>query len=385
MKTVFAAAFPACLVQDDAWLKLPSATTLSRAQLLIDAAFCSFIKTKLQLCHFSDMFTYMFADSSPQAGNDWLLATCQMIAAQDLLPCIQAAQVMRRNSWQTFERAVEEGALEVLRQIVQQRDESGQFLKNKIQQHRLIPMAIGSGASSLDHKTRAIARALFSETQSVPDLTAFLSGVISVTPDMGVELAVGDVSGLPVRNILPSWLQELIQRDCEGLSELGQSSSMSMPNDFFMPRAVVVPGLNHIINNMCSDANKSMRHWDDWLVMFRPVDASLHHRHLRNRFIASCLQGSPHAWMEARFQVAPPSFAEWRWGSAVSVLQVLLPLGPLLRRAWDPAKFASSQSGVGDLQPAAGDRAEQLETVDEKHITQAIRSTWFWSFGKNGS
>ena len=50
---------------------------------------------------------YLFADSSPQAGSDWLLSTCLMISADRLEETVQAALALR-DTWQEFTTAVGE-------------------------------------------------------------------------------------------------------------------------------------------------------------------------------------------------------------------------------------------------------------------------------------
>ena len=199
-------------------------------------------------------------------------------------------------------------------------------------------------------------------------MKALLAGVVSMTTDMGVEMGVGDVSGFSVEEILP-WHQEQVQPHCDGLNAFNQGAASAPGRVHFMSNATVVPGLHHIINDMCADANKAMKQWDDWLASFRPVVALPHHRHLRNRLIATCVLQGPHECMQQRFQVTLPSFAEWRWGSVVSLLRLLLSLGPLLRRVWDPVKFASSQEGAAEMEERPPARPDHLEHVDATVLT----------------
>ena len=113
--------------------------------------------------HVADSVTYMFADSSPQAGSDWLLATCQSISGSDLSSCVEAARALCRHSRKRFEKAAEDSEMDAMKETVLQREENGRTLKSKLKIHRLIPMAKGSGASSLERKTLAIARSLYAE------------------------------------------------------------------------------------------------------------------------------------------------------------------------------------------------------------------------------
>ena len=387
VESAIQAIFPACEFADDVWEKIPSASTLSRAQLLVDASLCCLMRRRFEEMNHCDASIFMFADSSPQAGSDWLLSTCNIIPGSSLDSCMQAAWQLKSDySWAAFLSALHEEERDTqddVVRIVTAREDLGSRLRQMICTHRCLPMALGSGATSLEHKCRCIARALFAEAQSLPLLKGLLSGVVSVTTDMGVELGVGDAAGLAVEEVLPSWMHEPLSFDCDDNS--GFEKVRPAISEHFLPRALVIPGLNHIIDNMCSDANHAMQDWDSWLQSFRPVVALLHHSHLRKRFVASCVRGTQHAWMEKRFASGVASFAEWRWGSTVCVLRTLLPLGPLLRRAWDPTKFRMSQEGDGqDLAPngEAEQRSDVSGTVDASVLTQAIRSNWFWCFGK---
>ena len=71
-----------------------------------------------------------------------------------------------------------------------------------------------------------------------------------------------------------------------------------------------------------------------------------------------------------------PQFAEWRWGSTVTVLERLLPLEKILRAAWDPDRF---RRGAQDAEEVVA--APEQPDVDHAVLTSAIRSDSFWNFG----
>ena len=383
VKSVFEVVFPGCEVDPATWSKVPSASSLSRSQLLVDAAFCCFMRRRFSELHGS---IFMLADSSPQAGHDYLLSTCLMISRADLAKCSDAARFMR-GSWDAFVSAYTQEDHERMRDIAVQRQECGEVLKQCLAVHRFIPMGLGSGASSLDHKARAIARAVLAETQSVPALRATLGQVVSVTTDLGTEAGLADMCGLSLQEILPTWLgaEGGLEFDCETADQVqasGASAGVAMEmqdadfDKFFMPRAISIPGLNHIINNLCSDCNKTLEGWDAWHSQFRTVVALLHHPHLRRRYVASCLQGTRHAYMQDFFKVGVEKFAEWRWGSTVSVLEKLLPLQKYLQPTWDPVRF-NAQEHVGAEEAPESVREE----ADVSALTAAIRRNVFWGFG----
>ncbi|CAE7253642.1 unnamed protein product, partial [Symbiodinium necroappetens] len=362
------------------WEKIPSGPTLSRSQLLIDAALCGYMRERFSQ---HDFVLYLLADSSPQAGHDYLLSTAVMIRRDELQKCADAAKYMRA-SWDDFVSAYKNDDHNKMKDIATSRQLHGCTLKSCILTHRLLPMAMGSGASGLDHKASALARSLFAETQSLPDLQRVLSQVVSFTTDMGTEFSIADMAGLTLKEILPSWASEgQLERDfddCEAEPLPPQAQADS--EGYFLPRAITVPGLNHVIDNMLSDMNQAFSCWDSWIGEFKPLVALLHHTHLRQRFVATCLKDTRHSWMQRHFETGVPQYADWRWGTTVLVLQRLLPLRRLLQSAWDPNRYESVEchEAAGAPENPAAQDARADAKADVQQVTRAIRSDWFWNF-----
>ena len=362
------------------WEKIPSGPTLSRSQLLIDAALCGYMRERFSQ---HDFVLYLLADSSPQAGHDYLLSTAVMIRRDELQKCADAVKYMRA-SWDDFVSAYKNDDHNKMKDIATSRQLHGCTLKSCILTHRLLPMAMGSGASGLDHKASALARSLFAETQSLPDLQRVLSQVVSFTTDMGTEFSIADMTGLTLKEILPSWASEgQLERDfddCEAEPLPPQAQADS--EGYFLPRAISVPGLNHVIDNMLSDMNQAFSCWDSWNGEFKPLVALLHHTHLRQRFVATCLKDTRHSWMQRHFETGVPQYADWRWGTTVLVLQRLLPLRRLLQSAWDPNRYESVEchEAAGAPENPAAQDARADAKADVQQVTRAIRSDWFWNF-----
>ena len=248
VQRVFDQVFPGCEVAPSSWSKVPSPSTISRAQLLLDAALCGVMRDRFASSRSS---LFMFADSSPQAGHDYLLSTCLMISAERLENCYLAAQSLRV-SWSDFLSAYRDEDADAMRDIIANRQECTLALTEGLTVHRMLPMALGSGASNLDHKSRVLARAFFAETQSLPLLQQTLSRVVSVTTDMGTELALADMAGPRLQEVLPSWLNEGgLEADVDGNGAPPNIAELDLGQEYFaeyfLPRAIAVPGLNHIV------------------------------------------------------------------------------------------------------------------------------------------
>ena len=202
VRSVFTAAFPECEADEAAWSRLPSGPTLSRSQMLLDAALCCYMRKQFLELRAS---IFMLADASPQAGHDYLLSTCLMINHATLERCAEAAKTMKA-SWDVFVDAYSRDDHASMMEVVAQRQQWGEILKETLTVHRLLPMGLGSGATSLDHKARAIARAMLAETQSLPALRQTLMQVTSVTTDLGTESGLADLNGLLLKEIVPNWV-----------------------------------------------------------------------------------------------------------------------------------------------------------------------------------
>ena len=273
---------------------------------------------------------YLLADSAAQAGHDYMLSTCIMIPEAQLEACFSSAQYMRA-SWPSVVAASNSQDVAALREIAAGRHECGEILKAGIITHRLLPMGLGQGSSGLEHKSRALARSLFAETQSLAALRASLLQVVSMTTDLGTESGIAGMAGPSLKEILPPWFSDGdLQLDVDEAPAARNPQAHNFDqdehlSDCFLPRAMAVPGLNHIVDNMCADCNRVMEGWDQWLAGFKPVVSLMHHNYLREKFIAVCIRNTRNSWMESRFQKGLPKYAEWRWGSIVAVLKKFCP------------------------------------------------------------
>ena len=73
---------------------LADAPTISRSQISIDAALCCYFR---QVFESDAWLLFLFADSSPQGGLDWLMSMCRMIKLQDLRACVEAASILQQS------------------------------------------------------------------------------------------------------------------------------------------------------------------------------------------------------------------------------------------------------------------------------------------------
>ena len=340
--------------------RVPSGSTLSRKQLLVDAAYSCFWRDLLQQ-HRGPM--YVWADSSPQGGFDWLLSIVSLVKREDLQEVVQSADYLA-GSVERFACACETDDKDELAEIARKRHACGKFLKRAVKLHRQIPIALGSGFSSLEHKVKALCQKFWNESHGLQDLRRLLSRVRGVCADMGTESALPEVEGVDLKNFLPGYMcdDELFSEDMplEGPAE---------GDTYLMPSALLSPGILHIADSMTKDIDASLPFWIDWLGGFKAVTHLISAGHLRQRFVALCVKGTRFEWLEKVFDKGMPKPADWRWGTVCAVLPQILSLKHALQAVWNPGLFAKKTDDRGE---------EEKDTLNLDTLTSAIQSSKWW-------
>lgn len=347
---------------------------LSRFQILVDAALCC--------VNAEDMaadpagVTYLWVDSSPLRRTDWLLSTVMRVSSHDLQALVQAARTLRATC-SLFHAAeqhdVDDDQLDELVEATRQRDEAGRVLHSCIKLHKQLPMALASGASSSYHKLKCVLQKFWHETMDPGVLRKVLQSLRGACTDMGAEMTMPDLVGPSMEDLLPKWIadQLALETGTDGTADHASwTSSMCMPN------CLVIPGLCHIVHNLCLQAGTSLSWWKEFQSGFMPLAYMLHHRHLRERFVATCIEGTPHQDSAELFKLQCPTHQSWRWGSLQRSLKYILRRREALRSAWDPRKFLQLGSQKSTL--TDNDKAGLKTNV----MTASIRSPMWWSYAQ---
>ena len=145
-----------------------------------------------------------------------------------------------------------------------------------------------------------------------------------------------------------------------------------------MARAMLIPGTCHIVHNLSNDVDTTLHGFDAWLPAAKALAHLLHHNHLRQRLVATCIKGTRFATMEPLYRRGCAKHATWRWGTLRNILQSFMYLKKSLRVVWGPQKFLSK---ANDLQG----RESQLENEDRQamnigDLTKAVRSVRWWAY-----
>lgn len=338
------------------------------AQVRIDAAFTLFYRDVLQQ---SRGPLYLWCDSSPQLGADYLLSIFDRISEEQLVPCWQHAQALFK-SVLGFCDAFHAGDQEQMAQQVHFRHEAARFLKKHVVRHRQMPMSLGSGATTLEDKGRALAMKFAHECHTIQDLRSVCAQVCSLTVDMDVEVGLADAAGGDVNQYLPAWTQDSGLVADEGLAALEALGEQSDRHLF--PNSFVSTGLDHISNNLQSDLDEHLSGWKTWLPKFKALTNLCSKRHHLNRLIARCIRDTPFAPLTRMFETAVPPCAKWRWGTICKSLPAILERHRPLSMIWNKAKFLGGTELDGD--------DDDDNRLDVDHVTEALQSPSWLAYGQ---
>ena len=361
---------------------LPGRTRISESQLKIDAALCTYFAREFFAKSIGHL--YLWADSSPQGGTDWLLSMLRIVPQEQLEPSAATARRLQA-SVQDFQLAVSNKDFALSMEIAERRHEDGVFLSKAIALHRQIPLGLGSGDSSLEKKMLCIFRKILAETQDFKLARKALRKVVCVCTDMGTEGGLSLAQGLKLTELCPAWVSDanaglVSEDDLVNLAGGDSDSDNDESSEYFLPNSIPSPGLLHIFHNMAKDVHMKLNGFDSWVVGFKAIAALLHYKHLRNRLVATCVLGTPWEWLRGKFDTAAPKPALWRWNTITQILPRMLSLKFLLQKIWRADKFAQLFSEQNEAEGDGAEREPQDPDFKMQAVTEAIESEAWWMY-----
>ena len=228
---------------------------LSRVQVKVDAVLCCCVKDEFAE---DNGPLYLWADSSPQHGVDWFLSTIMYIYEADVVAVMDAVHVLVRTVSE-FKLASDSQDQDRADEIARERDAAGLYVLGHIHFHRQLPMAVGSGFTSVEHKLKCLIQKTIPEARSSHSSCNMFRRFRAACVDMGTELAIPDVAGLRVSDLAPAWMQPdlALQADAPQRSSPWVAGLPCEPTDFLMPFCMLSAGTCHIMNNMASRVHTS--------------------------------------------------------------------------------------------------------------------------------
>ncbi|MCP4243719.1 MAG: hypothetical protein GY772_24465, partial [bacterium] len=153
----------------------------------------------------------------------------------------------------------------------------------------------------------------------VTSLRAAFKAVRGCLSDMGTERSIGDV---------PDCIDAFLNRDVRAPAA-GES--------FLFPRALQIPGLQHIIDNAVREAVSRTPWWSEWEAKAKVVCQHVGRQGHRDRLVHVLRTSLDPVVVASKvdFEDAVARgcdrFAEWRWSTLRHVTEALQRLGPALR------------------------------------------------------
>lgn len=300
--------------------RVANGSRVLRSQLTVDLALMRYVAKKNA---FTDRLLYIWVDSSPQAGGDWLVSSYLWIHGRDVVVVASQAHAMFRSvsEWhEAFDKENDLGQQQRLIDIVMRRSQLQERTSAAIRMHKQIPIALGHMNAGLAAKTRSLIQAFHMESAHREALQHTLGNVVAITTDMGVEMGVADAAGGGFDNYIPSWMRSRLDDEIGIDFVVPHAHSDRHP----FPNSMLSGGVLHIIDVSEKHLDKSLAHWDKWFPGLLAITRLLGTKHHRERFIDTCIRRDERFRGEVSiFGANVHSTVHWRWGAVIDVLHDL--------------------------------------------------------------
>ena len=177
---------------------------------------------------------------------------------------------------------------------------------------------------------------------------------------------------LPPLFLLCPSRREGFEDDLDRVELLDRNLPLDSVHDHFMPNAVPIAGIHHLVHNLSKDLDKDFVHREEsqWRSGVKIICACLYQRDHRERSILTCLHGIVSEEHAAMFEkgFSQPHW-EKRWGSIVKTCQKLDSLFSVFWHAWPQEKF---NRGGGDV-------GTEVQAAD---VTAIVQNSKWWRYLK---
>ena len=245
--------------------------------------------------------------------------------------------------------------------------------------HIHTPVALAAKHTDVTHKCTALLHAFCLENVQPGEQAKFVQSVFSLTCDMGTEKNIPEVK-VPLSELQPL----LVAAAAADLSD-DMFNEFTQDHDArFLSHVIIVPGLQHLIDNILCAVHSSMPHFPTFLKQLRNIEALLRDR--RRHFVMTCLKGTEHEESQDKFLRFGYSLYEGRWHEIIQFVMALSPLMMVLTQCWDEDKFGrpcgrevAGEQGDADNIPQqhSGPRS-----FDSGFLSRTLRSALFHCYLK---
>ena len=326
----------------------------SRLILLLDVACMLRRRKQFQLQPSGSTTKYLFADSSPQCGQDWLISKVRSIASADATKLLGVVATLVSDSellegeapkpiadTDSDDEIIDEPCL-AQRSI----DRAALFrtLKESVSIRTFAPVALGLGRTKLSDKITTLAYAIMLDV-GVQNMQVFLDSVLSITTDMGTELGLADYECSSVQSVLPSFVvdseMKLDVMDPEA-EQLAQDVSLS----HLFRSCITITGMLHIFSNASKDLYKSLSCWESLYRSLKAIEKLVTNHGRLRKYVHTCVANTDYDYDDKIFQTVAPHLYDKRWGEVFKFGCWLIEKRRLqvLQATWDKGLYAAADT-----------------------------------------
>ena len=268
-------------VSERAGVTLPSKATRHRYRLSLDVAIM-LMDRKAYESDSKPLIRFGMADSSPQHSRDWLSCRCDAIYVHQLRECFEASNkliAIRFHREQTRDDNDDDDDPDDEHDLDGEHDRNAEFLASAIRKQDCIPSAMSRGHTTLADKASALLYMWMVMLGHFNLLFAFCSSFFAFTSDMGTEIGLSDFRTVTFKDLLPTWMlpepeeaQELDLDDDVAAAAPPRPSPVSYQQSWFLENSVPIPGVLHILHNLCKDMHNALRHWPEFWKQLKVME-----------------------------------------------------------------------------------------------------------------
>jgi hypothetical protein len=347
---------------------LPSAQTLSRHRLTLDAAFQLCCQNRLQswMKEGQQFTASLLFDSSPRNGREWMFGEAYIVKDIDLEAFVSLVDRME---------AMRAGLSQQLRC-----DLSDEFEKMTEQLRRFMwhlvfpPACLGARNHGLAakyaaclHKVRLLmGEWLFTQT--------FMRYVINLCTDVGTESDFALVPTIDGNQMFPQWDERrLVDDNDDSFMCPGWDSSALVS----FAQALHSPGVEHCCHNVEKKLAHGLSFWNVFYKGAKEVAKLLHGKYYKQRFCDECLKSESAEGMLQQVKRFSWTLYEARFGSVALWSSYVLPLRKGFAAFYRETAFPKEQkSGAPDAAPAQG---EDDKILDVSLLSSTLASSKWWA------
>jgi len=144
--------------------------------------------------------------------------------------------------------------------------------------------------------------------------------------------------------------------------------------DHLLPNALTVPGVQHIVDNLCKDVHEHLRGWEGFKADLVNFKNFLVLGEIRERLRWTCMRNTQYEQFEYMFEHWVHRLYEARWHNVIEFVQGLLRVYGVLSECWSPERF---ERGVDGRFAPQG--ADQLP-FDIRRLSVCLHSAFFYRY-----